>query len=57
MLYSECLHCAAYDCDYCCCTIFSMDRWYACPVESQFPENQQAILEMAEFYSRPPKQD
>lgn len=31
-----------------CCMIPFIDRWYACPIESQFPDNQRAIQELGE---------
>ena len=39
------------DCDYYCgdgCICPSMDKWYACPIESSKPENQQALRELAD---------
>lgn len=39
------------DCDFYCdgdCLCPSMDKWYACPIESSKPENQQALREYAE---------
>ena len=40
------------DCDFYCdgaCLCPSIDKWYACPIESSKPENQQALRELAEL--------
>lgn len=44
---NECIRCGFYDPDYE-CTCPSYDKWYACPIESQEPENVQALKEYAE---------
>ena len=44
-----CMDCDAYDCDFG-CTMPSIHKWYACPIESELPENQAKLQEMEEFY-------
>lgn len=34
----ECFKCDCYDSDFG-CTMPSMDKWYACPIQSALPEN------------------
>lgn len=43
-----CKDCDYYDYDdgYCLCSPY--DKWYACPIESSKPENQQALRKYAE---------
>ncbi len=41
---NECLRCDAYDSDYG-CTMCSLDKWYACPIESEKTENKKELLE------------
>lgn len=49
MLDRKCYTCGFYDSDFdCVCP--SMDRWYACPIESKKPENQKELEEMAKWY-------
>lgn len=50
MIAKECRNCGFYDSDFdCVCP--SMDRWYACPIESKKPENQKELEEMAKWYA------
>lgn len=50
MIDKECRTCGFYDSDFdCVCP--SMDRWYACPIESKKPENQKELEEMAKWYA------
>lgn len=43
----ECINCGFYDENYgCACP--SYDMWYACPIESERPENIKAIKDYAE---------
>lgn len=51
----ECLRCGFYDEDYS-CTCPHSDRWYACPIESEKPENVKALQEYAEWLSREDKE-
>lgn len=44
---TECYNCGFYDSDFG-CTCPSIDAWYACPIESEKPENIQALKEYAE---------
>lgn len=45
---NECNNCGFWNSDYESCTCPSADKWYACPVESDKPENKQALKEYAE---------
>ena len=45
----ECNNCDCYDPDFG-CTMPSIDKWYACPIESKLPENQEMLKEMIEFH-------
>lgn len=45
-----CIRCGCYDSDYG-CTMSSYDRWYACPIESSFPENVHEIMRMSNYYT------
>lgn len=45
---NECYDCDCYDADIECCTMPSIDKWYACPIESALPENQEELKKMAE---------
>lgn len=47
---NRCLSCSCWDSDREGCTMPSMDMWYACPIESQKPENQKELEKMAEWY-------
>ena len=47
----ECATCGFYDEDYACACPHS-DKWYACPIESEKPENIKAIKEYAEWVSK-----
>lgn len=44
----ECYNCGFYDSDFG-CTCPSMDMWYAYPIESQLPENQQMLEDFVKF--------
>lgn len=45
---NPCARCGFNDEDYG-CTCPSYDKWYACPIESEKPENQQALKEYADW--------
>lgn len=47
---NECKDCDYYNDGACLCS--SMDKWYACPIESSKPENQQVLREYAEQVKR-----
>ena len=38
-----CYNCNCWDSDFECCTMPSVDRWYACPIESEKPENKKEL--------------
>ena len=42
-----CRICGFWDSDYEACTCPLTDKWYACPIESEKPENKQALEEYA----------
>ena len=44
----KCLKCGFNDSDFG-CTCPSYDKWYACPIESEKPENKQALEEYAQW--------
>lgn len=44
-----CKRCTCWDPDREGCTMPQADRWYACQIESQRPENQQALQEYVEW--------
>lgn len=46
---TECIRCGFWDSDYESCTCLSSDKWYACPIENNKPENIQALKEYAEW--------
>ena len=46
---TECTKCGFWDADYESCVCPSADKWYACPLESEKPENKQALQEYAEW--------
>lgn len=46
-----CLTCGCWDSDAEGCTMPHYDKWYACPIESEKPENQKALEEMAHDYT------
>ena len=48
----ECYSCGFWDSDIEGCTCPSTDMWYACPIESSKPENQEALLEYAKDIER-----
>lgn len=45
----ECRTCGFWDSDYEACTCPSTDEWYACPIESEKPENKKALEEYVEW--------
>ena len=49
---TECYNCGFWnsDCEQCTCP--SWDKWYACPIESEKPENKEAIKAYAELAER-----
>ena len=46
----RCYSCGFYDCDSESCTCPSSDMWYACPIESEKPENIKAMDEYIVFH-------
>ena len=46
---TECYLCGFWDSEREGCTCPSWDRWYACPIESEKPENKEAIKAYAEW--------
>ena len=42
---NPCTKCGFWDTDREGCTCPSTDRWYACPIESELPENKKALEE------------
>ena len=47
-----CYTCGFWDCEREGCTCPHYDRWYACPLENEKPENIKAQQEYAEEYAR-----
>lgn len=47
----ECYGCGFWDSDREGCTCHETDMWYACPIESAKPENQEELKKMAEWYA------
>ena len=47
----KCIKCGFYDLDSG-CTCPSIDKWYACPVENEKPENIQLLEEYAEWIKK-----
>jgi len=45
-----CVNCGFNEDGYCTCP--SADKWYACPIESEKPENIQTLKEYAEWSAR-----
>ena len=43
-----CRNCGFWNVDYGTCTCPSGDMWYACPVESEKPENKKALEELCD---------
>lgn len=41
----KCYNCGFWDSDYEQCTCPSQDKWYACPIESEKPENKKEMEE------------
>lgn len=48
----ECYNCSAWDSDYNCCTIPSIDRWYNCPIEADTPEHQKEMERYIEWVNK-----
>lgn len=48
----ECHKCGFYDSEFEACTCSSLDKWYACPIESKKPENIKVLEEWAEQLSK-----
>lgn len=46
---NECYGCGFWDSEREGCSCASYEKWYACPIESKKPENQQALQEYAEW--------
>lgn len=46
---NPCAKCLCWDSDREGCTMPSSDRWYACPIESEFPENKKAFEEYLQW--------
>ena len=46
---NPCKRCPCWDSDRGECTMPQTDMWYACPIESEKPENQQALKEYADW--------
>lgn len=42
---NPCAKCLCWDSDREGCTLPQSDRWYACPIESELPENKKALEE------------
>lgn len=49
---NECYDCDFWDSDREGCTCSSLDKWYACPIESSKPENQKELEEYAEWVAK-----
>lgn len=50
---TECRKCGFWNSDYEGCTCQPSDKWYACPIESEKPENKRALEEYAEWAYKP----
>lgn len=48
---SDCKKCGFWDSDYEACSCPHSDKWYACPIESEKPQNKKALEEYAEWVS------
>lgn len=48
---NECYNCGFWDSEREGCTCPSYDKWYACPIENEKPENKKALEEYAEWYA------
>lgn len=46
---NKCLRCGFWESDYEGCTCPHSDKWYACPIENEKPENKMALQEYAEW--------
>lgn len=53
----ECLCCGFWDSDRGCCTCPSHDMWYACPIESEKPENIRMMKEYVKWLSKEDKNE
>lgn len=47
---NECLHCGFYDQYRSGCSCPSIDKFYACPIESGFKENKAKLLELIKHF-------
>lgn len=47
---NPCLSCGCWDSEREGCTMPSTEMWYACPIESAKPENQEALRKLTEEY-------
>lgn len=54
---SECYNCGFWNSDYEDCTCPSYEKWYACPVESEKPENVEALKDYMEWASKEANDD
>lgn len=46
---SECYKCGFWDCEREGCTCPCYDKWYACPIENEKPENKKKLEEFIEW--------
>lgn len=46
---NPCFGCGFWESDYEACTCPSGEMWYACPIESEKPENQEELRKYAEW--------
>lgn len=46
----RCYYCGFYDSDYEQCTCPSFEKWYACPLESEKPENKKEMEEYLKLF-------
>lgn len=53
----ECYKCGFWDSEREGCTCPSPDMFYACPIESEKPENKEEINKMAEWYANGGKEN
>lgn len=49
---NECFDCGFWDSEREGCSCASYEKWYACPIESQTPENQQALQDYADWLTQ-----
>lgn len=52
---NKCYDCGCYDAEREGCTMSSIDKWYACPIESALPENQEELKKLAKWYDEKKK--